>query len=79
MKTKITYQGKIQADTADLEKMTVENERSEKKTRTKALEINTRKQKSMEKAKLLESIHQTKYNEEGIIVLYTLYCLVYTV
>ena len=66
VKTKTTYQGKIQAEQADLEKMAVESEQSERKIRTKAKEIELRKKNSVNRSNLLENTHQTKYKDEGI-------------
>lgn len=74
-KNKVTYQGKIQADKADLEKMTVEHQQKELKTRERARKIELRRRDSVDRAFLLEQMHQTKYKDEGGrgLMLYTVY------
>ena len=67
-KSKITYQGRIQADKADLEKMTVEHQQEELKTKELARKVELRRRDSVDKAMLLEEVHQTKYKDEGITI-----------
>ena len=72
---KITYQGKIQADKADLAKLRAEHQRTEKKARSLAQKMEARKKESQQEVARLEETHQTKYKQEGgrkvTIIIYT--------
>lgn len=64
-KSKISYQGRLQEDKAELEKMEAEHEKSEKMITEKAKKVQSRRKKSSHRAALMEASHQLKYKEEG--------------
>ena len=64
-KTRISYQGKIKADGAELEKMKVEHKHHEEKVRKLAKEKELKRQQQQDTVHMLEEQCTEKKREEG--------------
>ena len=71
MKTKMSYQGKIEADETDLEKMKVEHKIKEENVNETAREIEVKKNSHHEAMDRLLEAHKEKLDQEGMLIYLT--------
>ena len=71
MKTKMSYQGKIEADETDLEKMKVEHKIKEENVNETGREIEVKKNSHHEAMDRLLEAHKEKLDQEGMLIYLT--------